>query len=134
MNALERVKGTVTCVKAKTPPPPPTYSFSLVPKLIKVRNGYTDIVLSLLLSPTFKLPGVELKASFIHGKMHFTYSRPFKKFIKSINLTKADFKPFKTYLKSQIKAAQKDPDPLITALNTYLQTGATPSFTIDLGH
>ena len=114
------------------PLPGAAYGFTLVPNTLIVQNGHTEVVLSLVLLPESKYPGVALKAASKGAKTHITYSKPLVKFIKSLNLTRKDFKPFVVYLTAQVKSAKANPAPFIILLDEYLKTGAAPTFTIDL--
>lgn len=112
--------------------PATAFGFALVPKKLIVQNDYSEIVMSLVLLPEASYPGVELEAASKGGRTHITFSKPLKKFIKSLNLTKEHFRPFVAYLKAQVKSAKANPDPFIIMLDTYLKTGADAAFAIDL--
>lgn len=112
--------------------PATAFGFSLVPKKLIVGDGRSEIVLSLVLLPQSEHPGVELQAASKGGKTHITYSKPLKKFMKSRNLHRKDFKSFEFYLKAQMKKAKANPDPFIIMLDTYLKTQVAPAFIIDL--
>lgn len=128
--AGERVQGMPSYIKAKAVSP--TYGFSLIPKKLVEKFGHKEIVLSLELAPSFNLPGVELRATYKHGRTNFAYSKALRAFMKSLNLTKKDFRPFERYLRGQITKARKDLVPFIALLATYLQTGIAPEFTLDV--
>lgn len=119
-------------MEAATPPPAPAYSFSLVPKGIKMRGNHTEITLSLVLMSACKGSKVELEARSKNGATHFRYSKALKKFIKDLNLKRSDLRPFERYLKRQIKNALKNPNAFIGMLAFHLQDGGPSGFTLDL--
>lgn len=99
------------------------YGFSLLPQVITPKK--TVFVLYLATDPD-----VSLEARAKGKKIRYKYSRGFIKFMKGLNLNKSDFLPFRSYLKSQIKAAKLNPGPYLDTLRILLQNGATPDFRI----
>ncbi len=104
-----------------------SYTFSLVPRALDMQGSKKNITLSLV-----QLPDLELKAIHKNNRTRFIYSRSLKQMMKSLSLTKSDFKPFRSYLKKQIRKAKKDPGTYVNLLGTYLLTGATIDFTVDI--
>ncbi len=103
------------------------YTFSLVPRVIDTHAHNKKVILSLL-----QLPDLELKAIHKNNKTRFIYSQSLKALMKEMGLTKADFKPFRAYLIRQIKKAKKCPGKYVTMLGTYLTSGATVDFTVNI--
>ncbi|MCE5295225.1 MAG: hypothetical protein LLF94_11535 [Chlamydiales bacterium] len=118
-----------TPTTTSTTTPQNCFTFLLVPKVLKTTG---EIELAALLSPAYKLPRAYLIAKRHHGSTHFTYSKCLKKFIKRLKLKKAQFKLLKTYLRKQLCAAKKDPEPFVAVLNNFLMSGGILPFTVDI--
>ncbi len=119
-----------SAARAQTPIPLTTpLTFYFVPKRIVVRSHASELTLGAVIAT---VAGAELTASLKNGKKHFTYSSAFKKYMRLQGYKRSDFKPLEKYLASQLKSAKKNPQPFIALLNTYLLSGAAPSYTITL--
>jgi hypothetical protein len=105
------------------------FTFLLVPKVLKTTG---EIELAALLSPAYNLPKAYLIAKLDHGRTHFTFSKCLKKFIHRLKLKKAQFKLLKAYLRKQVRAAKKNPEPFVAVLNNYLMSGGILPFTVDI--
>lgn len=109
---------------------PISFTFLVVPQLIRAVNGHNEIKIAATLAPAYSYPKAQVLVSRLKGRTHFSYSKPLRKFMKSLSLTKSDFKPLETYLKGQLSSARTNLVPFVTNLATYLQTGTAPVFTL----
>lgn len=105
-------------------------NFELIPREVKTRNGRVKVTLAAILS----IAGADLKARVLatlrHGKRELSYSKRLKAVLEQINWTVSDLKPLKKFLNNTLKAADKDPKPIVEMLTTYLKSGVGQNFAL----
>ncbi|MBS0638070.1 MAG: hypothetical protein JSS12_11215 [Verrucomicrobia bacterium] len=125
--SLVLVAGLLLCFSVDAAPPVAQYSFSVIPRVIKVGSGSPQITIACVLSP-----GQEIVATHKSGKTRFSYSPALKSFLKKQNLSVSSLKPLKSYMQAEIKNAKKDPASYVSALDAYLRLGLAESYTVQI--
>lgn len=128
VEATPAIKGTISCEKGIAA----QYSFSCMPRVIKVGGSSTQITLAAILTAPQSHPGAEVVATYKNGRTTFAYSSPMKKFMKQQGLKTSDFKPLESYLQKEITNAKKNPSYYVSLLDAYLKLGSTQPYQVDV--
>lgn len=109
---------------------PVLFTFMVLPTFIKVGSAHNELRLAAMLAPQYNIPDAQIIARREEGNVYFRYSRALRKFMRSLALSKEDFKPLEAYLTRKLKKGEKNLLPFVTILATYLETGKAPVFTL----